>query len=1010
MPIPTSLVDATLLRPAGRLLGALARYAGPARLLRLSGLLAGLGLAPGALHANDDIFPASTAAAREQISWKDGYFSIKGQPTFIAAGEMHYARIPRELWRDRLWRVKQMGFNCIQMYVFWNSTETKDGVWDFTDNNDLEAWLNLIQELGMYAIVRVGPYSCAEWEHGGFPAWLTNKPGMVLRLEDPQFLRYVDRHLAKIHAIVARHQIHKGGNVIMVQLENEHKYGGWGTESKTPYLTHLYDQARAAGLEIPLFYSGLHHAADPSGEKPFPVGNSPWFSTEFWTGWIGKYGDMEPALLNEKIRGTWKIIAFGGAGYDYYVVHGGTNFGYSGDSLETTYDYSSPIGEAGQLRNLYGPARRAALFAQTFAGVLTASVNAPGFATLTGLGGRITTRQSPQGTIVFADNFLIPADKNKAAQHIDPTAGALKVEAGATGMADVTTRISVPGRGEFPQSGPLVLRPHDLRTVVFDLPWTASAHFDCIATGVLLRQPIGGLDTWVCYGAPGDTGEIRVKRTSTQNLPSQYAFTYPAADNVQEITVDSGDGSTARLLVMNTALADRTWFVKGRLVIGAAFVREDGSAELPTEGGKFLVYDATGKHTQSAGPVATAELPVLSGWQWRDAAQERQPNYNDSRWLSSIGAQPMESYDSFQNRYGWYRTTIQSDGKEPLNLRFMDTSGVAQTFLNGAPADLKNLKLVAGENTLALFCKISPRPKLFTFYGEIGHGASRGIWGPTIKGTQPDVTVTQWKIQKTKGELTGGDGFAQPDFNDKAWTPLSWDPAQKTEPLVKGTTWLRGEWTNPGSLTSAVAYLPQLEGKNLGKSIFVNGRPVTVVQNMFSSNKFNHGVELKGLKPGVNTLALKIISPNGGDASVTPKLELWACGEPLSWKFRGGMEGLEETAIVGRVTNWAEFLGQPWNPAAATAPSNSPVLWRTTFDYQPGPRETIGLTTTGLKSGHVWLNGHNLGESPQKVPLYMPECWLKPGANELVILDITGARPDQVNFKRYETRQVARLP
>jgi len=200
---------------------------------------------PRAAQANSEIFPPDPAA-QNAINWKDGYFYINGKPTFLTSGEMHYARIPRELWRDRIWRSKQMGFNCMQMYVFWNATEGKENQWDFSDNLDLDAWLTMVQQAGMYAVVRVGPYSCAEWEHGGFPAWLTIKPGITLRDHDPVFESYVDNHLAQVEKIVAKHQINHGGNVLMAQLENEHKEG-WGTEDKDPYLKHLVDQARANG-------------------------------------------------------------------------------------------------------------------------------------------------------------------------------------------------------------------------------------------------------------------------------------------------------------------------------------------------------------------------------------------------------------------------------------------------------------------------------------------------------------------------------------------------------------------------------------------------------------------------------------------------------------------------------------------------------------------------------------------------------------------------------------------
>ncbi len=188
----------------------ISEFAGRLSALALLAILGGR-----SLLANSEIYPPEPAA-RSAIDWKDGYFIINGKPTFLTSGEMHYARIPRELWRDRIWRSKQMGFNCMQMYVFWNASKGREGQWSFTDNVDLDAWLSLVQEMGMYAVVRVGPYSCAEWEHGGFPAWLSIKPGMTFRDTGP-FLPLANRHLAQVEKIVAKHQINHGGNVLMVQ-------------------------------------------------------------------------------------------------------------------------------------------------------------------------------------------------------------------------------------------------------------------------------------------------------------------------------------------------------------------------------------------------------------------------------------------------------------------------------------------------------------------------------------------------------------------------------------------------------------------------------------------------------------------------------------------------------------------------------------------------------------------------------------------------------------------------
>lgn len=969
--------------------------------LTLALALAHFALLP--LRGNNDIFPA-TGAAKKDINWKDGYFYINGKPTFLTAGEMHYSRIPREMWRDRLWRVKQMGFNCIQTYVFWNSTEPKDGVLDFSDNCDLDAWLSLIQEMGMYAIVRSGPYSCAEWDHGGFPAWLSIKPGMVLRDYDEQYLRYVDRYLAKIYAIIAKHQIHKGGNVIMTQLENECFSGGWGTEIKTPYTKHLYEKAREAGLEIPLFLSGLHHGADPSGEAPYKDEGAPWYSTEFWTGWIGKYGDMPLGMLHEKVRGTWKIIAFGGGGYGYYVVHGGTNFGYSGDGNDTTYDYSCPIGEAGQFHNLYAPARRAASFAQSFSAILTSSKNDPTFATISCNSGRVTTRKSPHGSIIFVDNFLIPADKKKGAQHIVPTADALKVERDVPKKSDITTKIKLSALGEFPKDGHFIIHANDVRTMIVNLPWTESTRFESITTNILLRENVGEVDTWVCYGLPGEYGELTIKRTKGTELPSKYSITYPKDDDVQELMIDSGENQKARFLIMNTSLADRTWFIKGKLVVGASFIREDGTAELPLEGGRVWVYDKSGKSEYTANSVTQKALPDLNNWAWRDAGRESQSKYDDSQWLSSKGVQAMETYDSYQNRYGWYRCTLKGEGKTPVSLNFMGNVGTSKVYLNGEPSDLKMLKLIEGDNSLAIFFKTEPRPKMFKFNGLVGNTAARGLWGPSLAGKKAVVEVTSWRIKKIdeKGdELTT---MSQSELDDKGWNEIVFNSSKKEVELEKGSLWMRTSFQVPESLNACVAYLPKFRG-HIEKKVFVNDKVLGVAKDV------NQAVDLTSyLKTGINVIAiqLQVYGKPNNKTTVQPKMDLWSCNEPLHWKFRGGIEGLDETAVIGRVKNWDEFLAKPWSNEGVPA-ANSNTLWRTTFEYQPTHWETVGLITTGLKAGDVWLNGHNLGECPQQVPLYMPEAWLKKGSNDLVILDIWGSNPEQVKLQRYEARQLVEL-
>ncbi|HEY8994006.1 MAG TPA: hypothetical protein VIM71_05055, partial [Lacunisphaera sp.] len=164
------------------------------------------------------------------------------------------------------------------------------------------------------------------------------------------------------------------------------------------------------------------------------------------------------------------------------------------------------------------------------------------------------------------------------------------------------------------------------------------------------------------------------------------------------------------------------------------------------------------------------------------------------------------------------------------------------------------------------------------------------------------------------------------------------------------------------------------------------------------------------LVPGPNVVLL-LVQTKSDIADLS--LALWPKSSlaQAPWYFHGGLSHLEETPIVGTVTNWNAFLtGEPWQ-SRDKALAGSPAFWKTSFTYTPPAKidESLGLITDGLQAGNVWLNGHNLGECPQKVPLYLPSCWLKDGANELVIFDLHGSTPDHVKLSRYEASSKSEL-
>ena len=216
-------------------------------------------------RANDTMFAPQTAA-QAVVNFDGKGFVINGQRVFVASAGMEYARVPQALWADRLMRFKRAGFNCTEFYTFWNYHEPQSGQFNFSGNADLDAYLKVAKSLGLYAIARVGPYYCAEWDSGGYPIWLRNVPNLQVRTANAAFEQYVTRFWGQLLPIVVTNQIDRGGNVILVQLENEHP-SGWGTDGLgNSYFQYLQSTAFDAGLEVPYFFSGAQPRQRPGGQ------------------------------------------------------------------------------------------------------------------------------------------------------------------------------------------------------------------------------------------------------------------------------------------------------------------------------------------------------------------------------------------------------------------------------------------------------------------------------------------------------------------------------------------------------------------------------------------------------------------------------------------------------------------------------------------------------------------------------------------------------------------------
>lgn len=314
-------------------------------------------------------------ATRHTFNVAGDQFQLDGKPLQILSGEIHYARVPRAYWRDRIRMARAMGLNTIATYVFWNVHEPKPGVYDFTGQNDLAAFIKIAQEEHMYVLLRAGPYSCAEWEFGGFPAWLLADPRMetALRSNDPAYMVPVERWMKRLAQEVAPLQIGLGGPILAVQIENE--YGNFGSDQA--YLDHLHqifvqdgftesllytvDPTKALERgQIDGIYSGVNFgtgratAALDALEHDRP--GQPLFATEYWPGWFDLWGHPHQTRPIAPQIADLNAILSRGASLNIYMAHGGTSFGFMAGASESTgayrgnvtsYDYDAPIDEAG---------------------------------------------------------------------------------------------------------------------------------------------------------------------------------------------------------------------------------------------------------------------------------------------------------------------------------------------------------------------------------------------------------------------------------------------------------------------------------------------------------------------------------------------------------------------------------------------------------------------------------------------------------------------------------------
>ncbi|XP_077619826.1 beta-galactosidase-1-like protein 3 isoform X2 [Crocuta crocuta] len=306
------------------------------------------------------------------------YFTLGGHKFLIFGGSIHYFRVPKEYWRDRLLKLKACGFNTLTTYVPWNLHEPQRGKFDFSGNLDLEAFVLMAAEIGLWVVLRPGPYICSEIDLGGLPSWLLQDPEMILRTTYKGFVEAVNKYFDHLISRIVPLQYCKRGPIIAVQVENE--YGSFAEDKD--YMPYIQKALLERGIvELLMTSDDAKHVLqgciegvlatinmntfqmDDFKELSQVQRNKPIMVMEFWVGWFDTWGSEHMVKDAEDVEDTVSKFITSEISFNVYMFHGGTNFGFMNGA---TYfgkhkDYDAVLTEAGdytekyfKLRKLFG--------------------------------------------------------------------------------------------------------------------------------------------------------------------------------------------------------------------------------------------------------------------------------------------------------------------------------------------------------------------------------------------------------------------------------------------------------------------------------------------------------------------------------------------------------------------------------------------------------------------------------------------------------------------------------
>ncbi len=914
-------------------------------------------------------------------------FLIDGRRIWLVAGRVPYARLPREVWSERIHAAKLAGFNTIETPVCWARHEPRPGRFEFQGDNDLRYFVDLVGKAGMYCILGIGPYTGNGWDLGGLPSWLPDMPSMRLRTTGGPFLEACSRYITALADQIRGWQVTapgSGGPIVMVQCEND-----WTCGEETlaaTYLGELTRYIRESGITVPIVNSNQLWAGaegqidgwtDVAGsieqlrqlsvvrpEQPrFVVdllGNPP----DTW----GRASHQAPPPW-AALRRAAEVLAAGGQ-FTVQSLCAGVNLGFSGGRsardnasfVTAAADPHALLSETGHPGPAFMAVRRVATFASRFGRVFA----------------NLDPYYRPVSLCPQTEESLLSPEAGKKTRGLSTRAGVSVMHCvGSQGSAVFLFGDESQASGGTPQQVMLMLSdgwtlpvtlPHEgVAWCLFDVNVSNRCKMDYCNV-----SPFGATGhTLVCFGPEGTRAMLSINGSPVE-------IDVPEGRNADKPAIVEHEGLT--IVIVSQHAVDKVYFKDETVYVGIGGLTPDGVV-IPVPGTKsYTMIDPDGKHKsvpfetpkgRHAPEKHTPQAPSLGAWMY--AGTDEYADGSSPRYARIAGPADLTSLGS-PFGYGWYRIGLKMDSTRKLRISCPFSSDRLHLFHEGKAAGVigvgpsaekdAGLSFRKGEHSIVILAE-----NLGRFYEGSNLGEKKGLYGPIYE-TAP-IKLGPPKIVACK-----------PIEALSFRTPL-WQVRPGDSTLAERLTWT----VHHKRKTPLIISIPSPPPSGI---LFLNDIPAAY---MDSSGPTRIMLPPEQIEKGVATIQIALIN------SADPDREMQDLAD----------KGIDVREALASLTDDAEVSFAKWEPPTPTMFSqppkgklpDRPVWWRCSFAGEKVPG--LYLEITGLTKGQIYLNGKHVSRYwvatadgvavPPQNRYFIPGAWVAQGENVLTLFDEHGGSP-----------------